>query len=183
MNLQSVRGAARTRGAGDALAQRGARRQSQLAIAWQSLRRDKAALFGAIIVLLAVLVAVIGPSIAPHDPTEQRAALRMAKPFTSEFLLGGDFLGRDILSRLLYGARATVSTAVLATALGTFAGAVVGTLSAFVGGRADEAIMRTVDAVLSVPSLLFALLIVNLLGKSGFNALLAVGITWLGPPR
>ena len=68
--------------------------------------------------------------------------------------------------------------AVLATALGTIAGAVIGTASAFLGGRLDEAIMRTVDAVMSVPSLLFALLIVNLLGKSSLNALIAVGIAF-----
>jgi peptide/nickel transport system permease protein len=68
--------------------------------------------------------------------------------------------------------------AVLATALGTLAGAAIGTTSAFLGGRADEAIMRTVDAVMSIPSLLFALLIVNLLGKSSLNALLAVGIAF-----
>jgi peptide/nickel transport system permease protein len=129
--------------------------------------------------ILAVTVAavLIGPWAAPQNP-EGLFPLARYKPPSAANWLGTDQYGRDILSRLLYGARATVSTAVMATALGTLAGAVIGTLSAFVGGRVDEAIMRTVDAVLSVPSLLFALLIVNLLGKSSLNALVAVGIAF-----
>lgn len=129
--------------------------------------------------ILAVTVAAVlfGPWLAPHNP-EGLFPLSRYKPPSAANWLGTDQYGRDILSRLLYGARATVSTAVMATALGTLAGAVIGTLSAFVGGRVDEAIMRTVDAVLSVPSLLFALLIVNLLGKSSLNALVAVAIAF-----
>src|SRR5262249_1512049 len=96
----------------------------------------------------------------------------------AELLLGSDQYGRDILSRLLYGARATVILACLATALGTLAGALIGTTSAFLGGRADEAIMRTIDALLSIPSLLFALLIVNLLGKSSLSAVMAIAIAF-----
>src|SRR4051794_13567064 len=129
--------------------------------------------------ILAVTVAavLIGPWAAPQNP-EGLFPLTRYRPPSAANWLGTDQYGRDILSRLLYGARTTVSTAVMATALGTLAGAVIGTLSAFVGGRADEAIMRTVDAVLSIPSLLFALLIVNLLGKSSLNALVAVGIAF-----
>jgi peptide/nickel transport system permease protein len=129
------------------------------------------------ILALVLLVILFGPLLAPHSP-EGLYPLARYKPPSAEFWLGTDQYGRDILSRLLHGARSTVLLAVLATALGTVAGAVIGTASAFLGGRVDEAIMRTVDAIMSVPSLLFALLIVNLLGKSSLNALIAIGIAF-----
>ncbi|CAN7184964.1 ABC transporter permease [Bosea sp. LjRoot237] len=140
------------------------------------LRSPQGAL-GLLIVGLILLVVLVGPSFAPNDP-EKMAPLMRYKPPSAQFWLGTDQYGRDILSRLLHGARATVLLAVLATALGTLVGAVVGTVSAFLGGRSDEAIMRTVDAIMSIPSLLLALLIVNLLGKSSLNALLAIALAF-----
>ncbi|MFC5392361.1 ABC transporter permease [Bosea vestrisii] len=139
--------------------------------------RSPQGLLGLVIVGLIMLVVVVGPAFAPHDP-EKMAPLMRYKPPSAQFWLGTDQYGRDILSRLLHGARATVLLAVLATALGTLVGAVVGTVSAFLGGRSDEAIMRTVDAIMSIPSLLLALLIVNLLGKSSLNALFAIALAF-----
>lgn len=139
--------------------------------------RSPQGLLGLVIVGLIMLVVVVGPAFAPHDP-EKMAPLMRYKPPTAQFWLGTDQYGRDILSRLLHGARATVLLAVLATALGTLVGAVIGTVSAFLGGRSDEAIMRTVDAIMSIPSLLLALLIVNLLGKSSLNALFAIALAF-----
>jgi peptide/nickel transport system permease protein len=133
---------------------------------------------GTVIVLLAILIAAVGPDIAPYDPSAMSPLLRYQGPSLAH-LLGTDEYGRDILSRLLFGARSTVTMAVLATFLGTLVGSLIGTVSAFLGGRADEAIMRTMDAVMSIPSLLFALLIVNLLGSNSVNALLAVAITFI----
>ncbi|MBN9066588.1 MAG: ABC transporter permease [Rhizobiales bacterium] len=133
---------------------------------------------GTVIVLLAILIAAVGPDIAPYDPSAMSPLLRYQGPSLAH-LLGTDEYGRDILSRLLFGARSTVTMAVLATFLGTLVGSVIGTISAFLGGRADEVIMRTMDAVMSIPSLLFALLIVNLLGSNSVNALLAVAITFI----
>ena len=140
------------------------------------LRSPQGAL-GLIIVGLILLAVIVGPWFAPYDP-EKMAPLMRYKPPSAQFWLGTDQYGRDILSRLLHGARATVVMAVIATALGTLVGAVVGTVSAFLGGRSDEAIMRTVDAIMSIPSLLLALLIVNLLGKSSMNALLAIALAF-----
>jgi peptide/nickel transport system permease protein len=140
------------------------------------LRSPQGAL-GLLIVGLILLVVVVGPWFAPYDP-EKMAPLMRYKPPSAQFWLGTDQYGRDILSRLLHGARATVVLAILATALGTLVGAVIGTVSAFLGGRSDEAIMRTVDAIMSIPSLLLALLIVNLLGKSSLNALLAIALAF-----
>lgn len=140
------------------------------------LRTPQGALGTGIVALVLVLI-LIGPLAAPHDPDAMAPLARYKGPGL-EYWLGTDQYGRDILSRLLYGARATVVMALLATAIGAAIGAVVGTLSAFLGGWADEAIMRTVDAVMSIPSLLFALLIVNLLGKSSIDAVTAIGIAF-----
>ncbi|MEI2384023.1 ABC transporter permease [Breoghania sp. JC706] len=140
------------------------------------LRTPQGAL-GSLIILLTIILVVFGPWLAPHDPQAMSPLARYKGP-SADFWLGTDQYGRDILSRLLMGGQATVVMAVAATVLGTLFGALVGTTSAFLGGRADEAIMRTVDAVMSIPSLLFALLIVNLLGSSTFNALMAVAIAF-----
>ncbi len=144
---------------------------------FRRLLRSPQGLLGLVLVGLVLLVVAFGPLVAPYNP-EGLFPLVRYKPPSAQFWLGTDQYGRDIFSRILYGARTTVIMAVLATALGTVAGAVIGTASAFLGGRFDEAIMRTVDAIMSVPSLLFALLIVNLLGKSSLNALIAVGIAF-----
>ena len=132
---------------------------------------------GLILITLVFVVVVFGPWLAPHDP-EAMSILACYKGPSMTFLLGTDQYGRDILSRLLIGARATVVTAVVATLAGTFAGAFIGTVSAYLGGRADELIMRTIDAVMSIPNLLFALLIVNLLGSGSVNALVAVAVAF-----
>ncbi|WP_027512668.1 ABC transporter permease [Rhizobium sullae] len=132
---------------------------------------------GAFLVLLVLVIVLFGPMLAPHDP-ETLAPLTRYKGPSAAYWLGTDQYGRDIFSRLLIGARATVVMAVLATIAGTLLGAFVGTTSAFLGGRADELIMRTIDAVMSIPSLLFALLVVNLLGSSTVNALIAVAIAF-----
>jgi peptide/nickel transport system permease protein len=132
---------------------------------------------GLVLVVLVFIVVVFGPFLAPRDPEAMSILARYKGPSAS-FLLGTDQYGRDILSRLLIGARSTVMMAVLATLAGTFAGAFIGTVSAFLGGRADEIIMRTIDAIMAIPNLLFALLIVNLLGSSSINALVAVAVAF-----
>lgn len=133
---------------------------------------------GMVILLAAVIAVLFGGILAPADPEQISVLARYRPPGSSGHWLGTDQLGRDILSRVLIGARSTVVMALMATLGGTIAGAFIGTTSAFLGGRADEAIMRTVDAVMSIPSLLFALLIVNTLGKSDFNAVLAIAIAF-----
>lgn len=132
---------------------------------------------GLILVVLVFIVVLFGPLLAPRDPEAMSILARYKGP-SANFLLGTDQYGRDILSRLLIGARSTVTMAVCATLAGTLAGAFIGTVSAFLGGRADEIIMRTIDAIMAIPNLLFALLIVNLLGSSSVNALVAVAVAF-----
>ncbi|WP_439579618.1 ABC transporter permease [Elioraea sp.] len=132
---------------------------------------------GLALVALVLVIALAGPALAPYSP-EALSPLRRYRPPGPEFWLGTDQLGRDILSRLLAGARATVLLAMLATVLGTLAGALIGTTSAYLGGRIDEAVMRTVDAVMALPSLLLALLIVSVLGRGAENAVLAIAVAF-----
>jgi peptide/nickel transport system permease protein len=139
--------------------------------------RTPQGLLGTVIVVLVVLVAAAGPFLAPHSPEQFHITARFQGPGT-DFWLGTDQFGRDLLSRILVGARATLTLAVVATMLGTGLGAVIGTISAFLGGRADEAIMRTVDAVMAIPGLLLALLIVTALGANAANALIAIGVAF-----
>ena len=141
------------------------------------LLRTPQGLLGSLIVAAVALAALAGPFLAPHDPEAFHITARFKGP-GADYWLGTDQFGRDIMSRLLMGARPTLVLAVLATVLGTGAGALIGTASAFLGGRADEAIMRTVDAVMAIPSLLFALLIVTALGANAANALIAIGVAF-----
>ena len=144
------------------------------------LRRLLATRQGALGVVLLALVAfccIAGPWLAPYDAEQIDFLGRFAAPGTRH-LLGADQLGRDVLSRLLAGARTTVPAALGATLLGTLAGAVAGTLSAYLGGHWDEAIMRTVDAVMALPGLLLALLVANTLGAGGLGAVLAVAVAF-----
>ncbi len=143
---------------------------------WRLLRTRQGAL-GAALLSLVLLACLFGPRLAPHSPEAIDFAGRFRPPGAKN-LFGADQLGRDVLSRLLTGARETVSLALLATLLGTLAGSVIGTLSAYLGGRADEAIMRTVDAVMAIPGLLLALLLVSSLGKGSLNATIAIAIAF-----
>jgi peptide/nickel transport system permease protein len=141
------------------------------------LMRTPQGALGVSLIAIVLLMVVFGPLVAPYDP-ESFAPLARYKGPSAAHLMGTDQMGRDIFSRLLWGARSTVVMALLATVIAGIAGALIGTTSAFIGGRTDDAIMRTVDAVMSIPSLLFALLIVNLLGSNSFNALMAVAVAF-----
>lgn len=141
------------------------------------LLRTPQGMIGSAVILTVFVIAVIGPLIAPYGAEQFHTRARFSAP-SAQFWLGTDQFGRDLLSRLLIGARSTLLAALAATLLGTVAGAVIGTLSAFLGGWVDEIIMRIVDAVMAIPNLLFTLLIVTVLGKSGMNALLAIGIAF-----
>jgi peptide/nickel transport system permease protein len=143
----------------------------------RDLVRSPQAVLGGAILLLAALVAAAGPSMAPYGPEAMNVRFRFAGPGPLHWL-GTDQFGRDILSRVMAGARTTLALALGATALGSAMGVVLGTTAAFLGGWLDEALMRAVDVVMAVPHLLFTLLIVTVLGGSGLNALLAVGLAF-----
>ncbi|HTC08508.1 MAG TPA: ABC transporter permease [Acetobacteraceae bacterium] len=145
---------------------------------FRRLLRTRQGAIAIILLLVIVIACVAGPFVAPHDP-DAISFLGRFHPPDAQYWLGADELGRDVFSRLLIGAGRTVPIALMATLLGTLSGAVIGTLSAYLGGRWDEAIMRTIDAVMAIPGLLLALLIVNTLGKGEFNAMMAIAVAFV----
>lgn len=122
-----------------------------------------------------VLLAVIGPFVAPQSPNAL-VTTTYAKP-SGQFLLGGDFLGRDVLSRVLNGGWLILLMALAATALGIAAGAIAGVSAAYLRGVSDGIIMRTVDVILAFPQVVFALLLLSLLGPKLWLIVLAVGFS------
>jgi ABC-type dipeptide/oligopeptide/nickel transport system permease subunit len=149
---------------------------------WSSLRaivRRKTALVGLLIVTLVVVAAVLAPQIAPHEPTKMHARDRLQGP-SSEYWLGTDESGRDLYSRILYGARISVVAATAATALALIAGVPIGLLGGYRGGFVDDALMRVLDGFLAIPPVLLALTLLAALGPSQINVIIAVGA--LGMP-
>jgi peptide/nickel transport system permease protein len=149
---------------------------SPLAEFWRRFSRDRAAVVGGMILLAAIVIALVGPAIAPYGPTTQQAELRMAPPGTGGYLLGGDQLGRDILSRLLHGARLSLAAAAVPLVISLACGLSLGMIAGYYGGAVDMAISRCVDIVLAFPAILLAIGIVSALGPALQNAMLAVAI-------
>lgn len=145
---------------------------------FKRLLKTPQGLIGVTIMLIVLLIVCLGPHLAPYRYDELSILARYKAP-GMEHWLGTDQFGRDLLSRILVGARATILLSLFATGLATVIGAVIGCASAYLGGKVDEFIMRTMDAIMSIPSLLFALLIVSTLGKSGFNAVMAITIAFI----
>jgi peptide/nickel transport system permease protein len=132
---------------------------------------------GGAVVGVFVVLALVGPWIAPYD-VEAFHGLAKMKPPSATFWLGTDRYGRDVLSRVIVGAGSTVTMAVAGTALGLLAGTSIGLLSGHLGGVVDEILMRLMDIVMSFPSLLLALLVVAVLGASTVNAVLSIGVVF-----
>ena len=151
-----------------------ARRHPWLSVLWSAARTPRGAA-GLAMAMLVVLVAVLGPAVSPHSPNAL-VTLTFAKP-SSQFPLGGDFLGRDVLSRVLNGGWLLLLMAVAATAIGIVAGAAAGMSAAYLRGAPDGIIMRTVDVILAFPQLVFALLLLSLLGPRLWLIVLAVGLS------
>ncbi len=124
-----------------------------------------------------VLVAVLAPVIMPYDPNATNAVDQYAAPGT-QYLLGTDQYGRDLLSRVIIGARATIALGVGSSLLATALGVPIGLTAGFLGGRVDEYLMRAVDILISIPTILLALLIVAALSPSLLNVIIAVGIVY-----
>jgi peptide/nickel transport system permease protein len=148
--------------------------------AWRRLRRNPSALVGFGLVGAFVLVAIFAPVIAPYDPRYQNLLLigRGCCPGPSaQHLLGVDPLGRDELSRILYGARYSLVIGVVAVSVGLSIGLLLGAIAGYVGGWVDSVIMRVMDIMLAIPGLLLAIGIVALLGPGLYQVMIAVGTT------
>jgi peptide/nickel transport system permease protein len=143
--------------------------------ALRGIARRKTALVGVVILLIALAAALLAPAIAPYPPTRMSVRERLQGP-TPTHILGTDESGRDLFSRILFGARISLAAAVAASALSLAAGVPLGLLAGFRGGRADDVVMRVLDGFLAVPPILLALLLLTALGPSLTNAIVAIGI-------
>jgi peptide/nickel transport system permease protein len=150
------------------------RRHQWGAVLWSAARTPRGAI-GLGLASVVVLVAVIGPFVAPNPP-DDLVTLSFGKP-SGQFLLGGDYLGRDVLSRVLDGGWALLIMAACATVLGVACGVAAGVSAAYLRGVSDGIIMRAVDVILSFPQLVFALLLLSLLGPRLWLITIAVGIS------
>jgi peptide/nickel transport system permease protein len=143
--------------------------------AWRRLRRDRAALAGGVVIVALILCAIFAPWIAPYDYIAQNMTNRYAPPGGAN-LLGTDALGRDVLSRLFYGARISLAVGVIAVGIAVSFGVMVGAVAGYVGGKIDLLLMWVMDLILAFPALLLAIAIASALGPSVTNAMIAIGI-------
>jgi peptide/nickel transport system permease protein len=163
-----------------------------LLVVWGRLRRDRAAMLGAVLVSLIVLAALLAPVLAPHDPAEQfRDGLTAnGEPMPStltngggwQFPLGTDANGRDLLSRILYGARISLLVGVLANLMAVALGTLIGSVAGFFGGWAETVLMRLTDTVMAFPTLLLAMTLVAILKPSVWIIIVVIGVvywTWI----
>ena len=140
------------------------------------LSKSPLAMFGLAIILLLVFCAIFAEMISPYDPTAQDLAHMFETPSSAHWL-GTDEFGRDILSRLIYGARGSLQVGFVAVGIALVLGGFLGAVSGYYGGRLDNAIMRVMDVLLSIPQTLLAIAIVAALGPSLMNLMVAVGIS------
>ena len=138
-------------------------------------RADAPLVIGALILGCVLVLTVLAPLVAPYGVAEQSILDRLQRP-GAKHLLGTDQYGRDLLTRTLFGGRTALLLGLGAVALGLLLGVPIGLASGYAGGRTDEVVMRVVDAFLSFPALLMALMIVTALGASTAHALLAIGV-------
>ncbi len=148
---------------------------------WNFFCHNKGALGGLVIVLLFVLLAILAPLIAPYSPIQIHEGAYRIEPFwTLEgsflYILGTDDIGRDLLSRLIYGARISLGIGFLIVTFSLFIGTTLGLLAGYYEGKIESVIMRSVDILMSLPSILLAIVVVAILGPSLMNTVVAVGI-------
>ena len=158
-------------------------RRQMLKEFWFYFSQNRGAVAGLVVFVLLVLTAIFAPLIAPHDPTQQFRDALLVPPFweqggRSEFLLGTDAVGRDMLSRLIYGAQYSLFIGIVVVAIALVGGVVIGLVAGFYGGWVDSVIMRVMDVVLAFPSLLLALVLVAILGPGLTNAMIAIAIVY-----
>ena len=150
---------------------------------WFYFSQNRGAVIGLAVFVALVLTAILAPLIAPHDPTQQYRDALLVPPVWQDggragFLLGTDAVGRDMLSRLIYGAQYSLFIGIVVVSIALVGGIFVGLLAGFFGGWVDTVIMRVMDVILAFPSLLLALVLVAVLGPGLTNAMIAIAIVY-----
>ncbi len=145
------------------------------------LKKNKGAMLGLLLIVAFILMAIFAPHIAPHNPIEQSLKNNLKPGIWANNptnILGTDEFGRDLLSRIIYGTRISLSVGLIAVFIGMLLGGSAGIIAGFFGGKVDEIIMRIVDIMFSLPSILLAIVIVAILGRGLDKAMIAIGITY-----
>lgn len=154
-----------------------------VAEATRMFARNPSAIAGMVLLLLILFVSIAGPWLYPADPFEIRAA-PFTPPFTADAWLGSDYLGRDVLTTLIYGGRATLMIGGMAALLSVGIGITLGALAGYYGGRVDNWLMRITEFFQVLPSLLFAMVVVSLFPPTQWTIILAIGVvSWTGTAR
>jgi len=151
---------------------------------WSAFSENRGAVIGLIVVTLVVVIAILAPLLAPHDPVEQFKGATKLPPFWKEgadprFWLGTDAVGRDMLSRLMYGARISLFIGLSVMVVSMAVGVSLGLAAAWFGGLVDVIIIRIMDLIMAIPSLVLAILIIAIIGPSLTNTIVAVTIVYL----
>jgi peptide/nickel transport system permease protein len=144
--------------------------------AWRSFSNNRTALVGLILIAILIIIAVAAPLLSPHDPLAQSAANRLESP-SADHWMGRDHYGRDIMSRVMYGARIALIVGIASVAFGGVLGTLMGVVAGFKGGRTETVLMRVTDVLLAFPDLITGLLILAVLGAGMWKMIFAIGIT------
>jgi peptide/nickel transport system permease protein len=147
---------------------------------WLALTQNRLAWVGLALLALIVLIAALAPWLAPYDPLEQNIAARLEPP-SAEYWLGTDSYGRDVLSRLIYGARVSLFVGFAAIIVAMLVGTTIGVIAGYVGGLFDQIVMGVLDVMLAFPTLLLGLMIAAMLGASLENLIIAIAVTEIAP--
>lgn len=145
---------------------------------YRKLLQHRSATIGASIILFFIIVAIFAPLIATHDPRQANVVERL-KNWSAEHYLGTDGVGRDVFSRIVYGTRISLKVGLIAMTFSIGFGTFFGAIAGYYGGRLDNLIMRVMDIMLAMPSILLAMVIVTILGQSLTNAIIAVSIVYI----
>ncbi|MBN2336762.1 ABC transporter permease [Candidatus Bathyarchaeota archaeon] len=147
--------------------------------AWRRFKRNPTVIFGSVIVLTIVAMAVLAPFISPYNPKEMHYSDVYAAP-GSDYILGTDELGRDMLSRIIYGSRTSLQVGVVSVFILTFIGVIIGAISGYAGGWIDNVMMRVTEIVMTVPSLFLLIVMVSIFKVRGLHVImLTIGlISW-----
>ncbi|WP_082631829.1 oligopeptide ABC transporter permease [Cytobacillus praedii] len=150
---------------------------------WKRFKKNKLAVFGAIVLITLLIVSVLAPILAPHNPYEstkgELGLFDVLAPPSGEHLLGTDSLGRDMLSRIIYGGRVSLTVAFVAVMIATFTGVLLGVVAGYYGKWVDTVIMRITDVVICFPVLFLAITVATILKPSLFNVIIIIGlVSW-----
>lgn len=146
--------------------------------AFRRLIRHKLAVFGSIVLLIVLIMGLFGPLVAPYDPNAMDFAVRFAPP-TLAHPMGTDDFGRDIFSRVIYGARVSLQVGFVAVSVATVVGTALGLIAGYSNRIVDEVIMRAMDVLYAFPAILLAIAILAALGRGIGNAMLAIGLVYI----